>query len=186
MSKTTESPGSKTEQAGTLKIWANLIGTTAESIAGDKVVHPAQLSQTDSHNGLVYEPLPHPSCIRLLSIKSAKPGHAINCSLRTVDLPQRPRYQALSYTWEKDPHLASKVFSETAHQWDIVAIRLHSLSNTFNRALLAAQALVTGDDLLAEPGSRRKIVCDGQTIYVTANLYDALHQLRQTCPGEEF
>ncbi|KAK8063261.1 hypothetical protein PG996_007913 [Apiospora saccharicola] len=187
MSRTNESFCRKSDQTGSLRIWAKFLEITGKSIAGDKSAHPDEPFRTDSHEDLAYEPLPQSSCIRLLSIQSTKPGQVINCSLRTVDLSQRPKYQALSYTWEKDPHLASRVFSATARRWDIVAIRLHSLSNAVNRALLAAKAWTKwGENLFADPGSRRKIVCDGQTTHVTANLYDALHQLRQTCPGEDF
>ncbi|KAK7995779.1 Heterokaryon incompatibility protein 6- OR allele [Apiospora marii] len=185
MSNATKSPGTKNDQTGKFQ-WANLIGTTTNSIVGDKGVNPAELFRWPTK-----DPTTSLCRCRHASVCStftrASLGRSLPVSLRTVDLAQEPTYQALSYTWDKDPHLAPRLFSDASGLWDAMTSRLHKLSDVLNRGLLAAQKRSREDvDVLAEKGSRRKIVCGDRTIYVTANLYDALQQLRRSGSGAEY
>jgi hypothetical protein len=53
--------------------------------------------------GVTYEPLQRPTHIRLLTLEpGSSPGSIIRCSMRLVDLSDRPEYTALSYTWNLD------------------------------------------------------------------------------------
>ncbi|KAI0006392.1 heterokaryon incompatibility protein-domain-containing protein [Xylariaceae sp. FL0662B] len=120
-----------------------------------------------------YEPLPSPSCIRLLRIEPGSPGEMIQCSLYTVDLNARPRYTALSYSWVKDTPLSS---------WaaDISKGMLSSIAKTvLGNFKLASQS--NADEGGESP---QTILCDGKSMTVYPNLYNALLQFRRSDPGD--
>ncbi|KAI1121701.1 heterokaryon incompatibility protein-domain-containing protein [Nemania abortiva] len=128
--------------------------------------HDKQLSAIK--NPLTYTPLPRPSCIRLLTIWPGERADAIYCSLRVVDLDQRPRYTALSYTWELGASWKSTTYN---------FFRLSAMGEQGNDS--KAEGLVGVAD-----ETKKKIICNNQVAEVQPNLYSCLLQLRQTQPGD--
>jgi hypothetical protein len=76
---------------------------------------------------VTYEPLQGPSHIRLLTLEpGSSPGSIVRCSLRCVDLGDRPEYTALSYTWKLDHTALSRGYAMTksyARRFFAVGIR---------------------------------------------------------------
>jgi hypothetical protein len=109
-----------------------------------------------------YQPLPSPTCIRLLQINPASVRGVIQCSLKTYELQESPRFQALSYTWGDSrlkllPNSKDTLETETSQ-----GSKFRSDSETPKRSL------------------RRSIICDGRLIRVTNNLREALLMLAGT------
>src|SRR5947207_12537416 len=46
-----------------------------------------------------YQPLEHPTHIRILHLKPGDRSEPLRCRIEPVDLTQRPSYQAISYVW---------------------------------------------------------------------------------------
>lgn len=98
-----------------------------------------------------YRPLPANTCIRLL-IREEQDDPLLKVSLKTVDLSHNtPAYHALSYTWG-NPHATGSDLTDY----------FKSVADEYSAA------------------NRIAINCDGQTIHVQQNLYDALRQLTTT------
>ncbi|KAF2033216.1 hypothetical protein EK21DRAFT_109349 [Setomelanomma holmii] len=107
-----------------------------------------------------YEPLPSPTCIRLLQLVPSFDKSIIRCSLKTFELHDAPSFNALSYTWgDSDVKIPT------------------SLRDTQS----VAKAIATASTNAASEGDgrsrQRSIICDGRLIKVTRNLQDALRML---------
>ena len=113
-----------------------------------------------------YEPLPSPTCIRLLELAPCADKFTIRCSMKTFELQDAPSYKALSYTWgysatplKKTPSIAkgSKApWKSYEHRDGISSI----------------------EDSEASGRTRKySIICDGRLIKITRNLRDALRML---------
>ena len=120
---------------------------------------------------VTYKPLQSPSHIRLLTLEpGSSPGSIIRCSMRCVDLDDRPEYTALSYTWKLDHTVLSGGYAMAK-----------SYAKTFLRG---------GDprfEISQDTGEIRlskEIVCDGNVIKISPNLYNALVQLRRKRAGD--
>jgi hypothetical protein len=73
----------------------NSLDSESASLTG----HPIQDTNLDQFK-FVYKPLPTATSIRLLHLQSGiGDGAVIRLSTRTVDLDDKPQYDALSYTW---------------------------------------------------------------------------------------
>jgi hypothetical protein len=106
-----------------------------------------------------YEPLPTPTCIRLLELVPSVDNKIIRCSLRIFELQDAPSFKALSYTWG-DSHV------DTSPNYKDV-------SNAVARVDTASQ--VRSGEL--GRSRRHSIICDGRLIKVTSNLRDAMRML---------
>ncbi|KAF2820641.1 hypothetical protein CC86DRAFT_449272 [Ophiobolus disseminans] len=107
-----------------------------------------------------YEPLPSPTCIRLLEVFPCSENTIIQCSLKTFELQDAPSFRALSYTWgESHVKLSS------------------SLKENSNIVKQLTEAKVRAEYESPEGPRRRFIICDGRLIKVTRNLRDALRML---------
>jgi hypothetical protein len=106
-----------------------------------------------------YDPLPTPSCIRLLEISPLNSDNIIRCTLKTFELHDAPSYRALSYTWG-DSHVTilptSRVVPNVNSQTEV-------------------KPGAAAEELRRSP--RHSIICDGRVIKVTSNLRDALRML---------
>ncbi|KAH7086339.1 heterokaryon incompatibility protein-domain-containing protein [Paraphoma chrysanthemicola] len=107
-----------------------------------------------------YDPLPSPTCIRLLEIAPNSGNNFIQCSLRTFELQDAPSFRALSYTWGDSG----------------VKIASSAREGRFSAKAQGDAASGVESELFEQP-RRRSIVCDGRLIKVTSNLRDALRML---------
>ncbi|PGH27995.1 hypothetical protein AJ80_00250 [Polytolypa hystricis UAMH7299] len=97
-----------------------------------------------------YTPLPTPTSIRVLhldSIPEDQDNDLVHCSLKNIDLNDRPWFHALSYTWGNPYPVNDSFRDDYAHQY-----AYHDRHDT----------------------SKRAIMCDGRVMYVSRNLHDAL------------
>ncbi|KAB8236834.1 Ankyrin and HET domain protein [Aspergillus alliaceus] len=92
-----------------------------------------------------YEPLPTSTSIRLIRVNSKDPDGTVHVQLKTVDLNDRPWYNAVSYTWG-NPH------TELPHVQDAHA----AYSQKY------------------PPEHREPIIANGQILYVSRSAYDVL------------
>lgn len=94
-----------------------------------------------------YDPLPTPTSIRLVQNHGTDDDGLVQCSLKVVDLEDCPIYHCLSYTWG-NPHAKGAQFP-----WF--------------------------DECATEYGSDTTwpVSCNNKLLYVTQNLYDALHEV---------
>lgn len=106
-----------------------------------------------------YEPLPTPTCIRLLELAPTLNNSVIRCSLRTFELHDAPSFKALSYTWGNSHVKLSPSSKE--------------VSNTNNHQNARSEVQFE----TPERSRRHSIICDGRQIKVTSNLRDALRML---------
>jgi hypothetical protein len=142
-----------------------------------------------------YEPLPSPSHIRLIKVEAAAASDPIHCSLQIVDLNNKPAFSALSYSWEEDKSLASLLrkpgkflsqygkWAETQNkntkmgQRDPVSVEELSIKNKeFIQELLKESSS-------SESSNTQTIFCDGKSMAIGPNLYNALLHLRKYRPG---
>ncbi|KAI1495885.1 heterokaryon incompatibility protein-domain-containing protein [Biscogniauxia marginata] len=127
---------------------------------------PRELLQPLLVNRFHYSPLPNStSWIRLVKLEPGDSAKMIRCSLHPVNLDERPKYTALSYSWRKDK------------DW-------------VDGASLAARGLWSslkddGESFWGENREERTrpIFCDGKNMEIYPNLHNALLQLRRTQPG---
>ncbi|KAH7394517.1 heterokaryon incompatibility protein-domain-containing protein [Pyrenochaeta sp. MPI-SDFR-AT-0127] len=112
-----------------------------------------------------YEPLPSPTCIRLLELLPSTGATAIRCSLKTFELQDAPSFKALSYTWGHST-TAIKASATIAKEPKI-------LSNTHQEG----EGRYDSDPEAAGRTRRHSIICDGRLVKVTSNLRDALRML---------
>ncbi|KAI1085390.1 heterokaryon incompatibility protein-domain-containing protein [Whalleya microplaca] len=125
------------------------------------------------NNEYHYKPLPTSSCIRLLRIEPGSPGERIRCSLHTVDLNARPKYIALSYSWRRDKSLSSWVS-------DIPK----GMFKNMTKAVLGNSKRISQPNTDEGAETTQTILCDGKSMTVYPNLYNALLQFRQSAPGD--
>jgi hypothetical protein len=117
-----------------------------------------------------YEPLLGPNYIRLLKLEPGSPGSVLQCSLRQVDLTDRPVYTALSYTWKQDPTFLGV--------WYSIA------KNVVKNYLQGDKWKIDVPQDTGELNRSKEIICNGQVIKIFPNLYNALVQLRRRRSGE--
>lgn len=117
-----------------------------------------------------YEPLRGPSYIRLLKLEPASPGSILRCSLRQVNLNDKPTYTALSYTWKQDPTLLGACYS--------------MVKNVVKTFLRGDEVKVDVPQDTGDLNRSKDIICNGKVTKIFPNLYNALVQLRRGRPGE--
>jgi Heterokaryon incompatibility protein (HET) len=122
-----------------------------------------------------YDPLPPTRSIRLLEL-SRTLGDNICCSLKSFELSRAPPFHALSYTWGYPlTTVLANAGSKSSGALDFLRKGAESTSGLMmhdGRSRLPDQKI--SDDVRRFP-----ILCDGRTMLVTANLYDALDMLRK-------
>ncbi|RYC57587.1 hypothetical protein CHU98_g8623 [Xylaria longipes] len=128
-----------------------------------------QYNPLDNTELYSYSALPTPTSIRLLEVSTSNPDDLIQCRLHTVDLRHRPKYMALSYSWEKDGSW-TKFAASIAGELLGDALRHVGIN------------LPKSKDTETDNTSKRVMMCDGKKI-INPNLYDALLQIRQVTPG---
>lgn len=118
-----------------------------------------------------YEPLPSSTSIRLLELTSSADRTEVQCSLKTFELSNVPKFSALSYTWGdwQTPVPASQRSS----------LRGYSSRMPSSASRLKELAKSEADRRLERSvGIRRHpVICDGQLLKVTSNLRSALRVL---------
>jgi hypothetical protein len=142
-----------------------------------------------------YEPLPSPSHIRLIKVEAAAALDPIHCSIKMVDLNDKPAFLALSYSWKQDKSLGSLLskpgqFLDQYGKWvetqnkntkmgqrDPVSIEEHGIKK---REVI--QELLK-ESSASEPWISSTIFCDGKSKTIGPNLYSALLHLRKHRPG---
>ncbi|KAI8954141.1 hypothetical protein F4801DRAFT_587797 [Xylaria longipes] len=129
-----------------------------------------QYNPLDNTELYSYSALPTPTSIRLLEVSTSNPGDLIQCRLHTVDLRHRPKYMALSYSWEKDGSW-TKFAASIAGELLGDALRHVGIN------------LPKSKDTETDNTSKRVMMCDGKKMIINPNLYDALLQIRQVTPG---
>ena len=103
-----------------------------------------------------YDPLPSPTCIRLLELFPSADPRTVCCSLKAVELHDAPSFRALSYTWGKATTTLAPIKPTTRGQRYADSVKDPDASQRIRR---------------------HPIICDGKLIKVTSNLRDALHML---------
>ncbi|KAK3359616.1 heterokaryon incompatibility protein-domain-containing protein [Lasiosphaeria hispida] len=116
-----------------------------------------------------YEPLPSPTSIRLLQLQYNRATDEIRCSLHPFELKDAPPYHALSYTWGYPLTPFSELPRSTSFR------KLNSL----RKAAHAAHRIRSDSRYFP-------ISCDGQTMLITANLHDALRNMKRRAPGLKY
>lgn len=143
-----------------------------------------------------YAPLPKDTSIRLLRVEPGSENEVIRCSLRTADLRESPSFVALSYSWKKE----MEEFQYNRHFWLAQEEFLSWFAAAWLRSGLPNGKSLTlpvfleklskmGDVYDRVPNekgseSERTIVCDGRSMGVQENLFDALLVLRSNMPGD--
>ncbi|PVH99821.1 HET-domain-containing protein [Periconia macrospinosa] len=146
-----------------------------------------------------YQDLPTPSCIRLLQIERAAPAEPIHCKLETVDLVHNPAFTALSYSWLEDRSVISLFKPDTALNSKFWLRQSGWVAGQTFKALLGHREYICEEELLSKNAELQKeqhtvtdsgrsaqtqtIFCDGKSMAIQPNLYNALLHLRQTRPG---
>jgi hypothetical protein len=142
-----------------------------------------------------YESLPDSSSIRLLRVEAATASDPIRSSLKLVDLNENPTFLALSYSWKEDQSLVS--LGRTFAQAQLQFSGWRATQNF--EATLGQRDYISNDEnrvkhkeilekLSAVHSFKGKwipqiIFCDGQSIAVQPNLYNALLHLRKGKTG---
>ncbi|KAI1363302.1 heterokaryon incompatibility protein-domain-containing protein [Xylaria arbuscula] len=150
----------------------NQLGTAAKRAYEDGTLArmPRELlTQHDSSPKYAYSVLPTATSIRLLEVSASNPGDLIQCKIYVVDLRSRPKYIALSYSWEKDGSWTKFAAGVAGDGMRKMGIRLPKSSDK--------------DDDPDDDHGKRLIMCNGRKMMVQANLYDALLQFRRVAPG---
>ncbi|KAJ3572994.1 hypothetical protein NPX13_g4857 [Xylaria arbuscula] len=150
----------------------NQLGTAAKRAYEDGTLArmPRELlTQHDSSPKYAYSVLPTTTSIRLLEVSASNPGDLIQCKIYVVDLRSRPKYIALSYSWEKDGSWTKFAAGMADDGMRKMGIRLPKSSDK--------------DDDPDDDHGKRLIICNGRKMMVQANLYDALLQFRRVAPG---
>ena len=142
--------------------------------------HDPSTSETNSF----YAPLPTPTSIRLLELLPSEPG-TISCSLATLDLEDKPEFDALSYTWGSPITIHEKPESKSADQryrdllsdderrGTTVLVKLQSHAYYYQRCKIPYES-VDWDT------TRKKVIkCNGYEFLVSENLFDALTELHR-------
>ncbi|MCJ1242423.1 hypothetical protein MMC14_010431 [Varicellaria rhodocarpa] len=161
-----------------------------------------------------YDPLPSPNCIRLLEVKKEETtlnldleatkstdrpvfnGHPlISCSLRIVNLDEKPSYDTLSYTWG-DPLVDDSSLSPHNTFKHVCGVDSHSDSfqhNTDNHSSHhehdEASFTLSETDTLSATGysfyQTWPVCCNGKPLNIGQNLYEALRELKRSNVLEE-
>ncbi|KAH7414564.1 heterokaryon incompatibility protein-domain-containing protein [Phaeosphaeria sp. MPI-PUGE-AT-0046c] len=120
---------------------------------------------------VTYEPLQGPSHIRILTLEPGpSPASIIRCSMRHVDLRDRPEYTALSYTWKLDHTLISASYAMAK-----------SYAKTF---LHGGEPHIEIPQDTGDLKASKEIICNGKVTKIYPNLYNALVQLRRKRAGD--
>ncbi|KAH7014503.1 heterokaryon incompatibility protein-domain-containing protein [Microdochium trichocladiopsis] len=138
-----------------------------------------------------YEPLATPTTIRLLKLepsremqKAQKAGKTlsgdahdddddVHFTMAQAELDRNPQFTALSYTWRQQ---RSSLGTWTRWGYESLAELLKEKPVHYE--------LPDADE--EELRASRKVTCNGRTMKVFENLYEALKQLRRNRPGEWF
>ncbi|KAF2493959.1 hypothetical protein BU16DRAFT_562915 [Lophium mytilinum] len=119
-----------------------------------------------------YAPLPSATSIRLLELSPANDGK-ISCSLKAYELQEAPPFDALSYTWGNPLPQLSRASLPAAR-----GRRPTATSANATRLPHASKKLDLPSNNDSSGRIRRyPIICDDSSIFVTANLKDALQML---------
>lgn len=109
-----------------------------------------------------YEPLPSPTCIRLLEIIPSGNDAIVRCSLKAFELDTAPSFKALSYTWGRSSTTINALETELSHE-----------SHAWIRQAIESST----SERIASETRKHSIICDGRLLKVTSNLRDALRML---------
>ncbi|KAK0720156.1 heterokaryon incompatibility protein-domain-containing protein [Lasiosphaeris hirsuta] len=193
-SSTTIQP-SRSHVAAYLQIVPN--GCCARDVMRLRPVHNVRdiLRGRAPRSAYKYEPLPSPTSIRLLQLQYNRATDEIRCSLHPFEHKDAPFYHALSYTWGYPLTPFSELPRSTSFR------RLNSLRKAAHAVHVAhaTPSFLDGDDKAASnnrPADVEKrvrsdsrlfpISCDGQTMLITANLHDALRNMKRRAPGLKY
>lgn len=138
--------------------------------SGSVLRRPQETALLAVASGIEYQSLRTSSEIRLAKIEAGYGSSVIKCSLRHVDLVQKPKFTALSYTWKEDPTLirgAYTVGKAALKDW-----------------LAGADVKAKIPDSTGALERTRVIMCNGRPTKIYPNLYNALAALRKRQPGE--
>jgi hypothetical protein len=154
------------------------------------------ISKSVRSNEYKYQPLPSPSCIRLIHLNRAAASDPIHCSaLQITDLDNEPEFVALSYSWLED-----RSITWLFEKYSKLLLRQNTWVQGQNfKALLGKRDYVGDDeararylelkeDAISAPDPRHSarlqtIFIDGKSMAIQPNLYSALLRLRKTRPG---
>src|SRR3569833_2005805 len=138
-----------------------------------------------------HQGLASPKTIRLLKLHPAqRETDEIRCSLEQYALSQAPPYHSLSYTWG----YPLTPFSRTSSSFSFrrldylrrrAALRPSAPVSSLLRGKAGLGLSLSSDDSLGDHAPCFPITCDGRSLLVTANLYDALHMLRTKAAGDD-
>ncbi|KAK4446257.1 heterokaryon incompatibility protein-domain-containing protein [Podospora aff. communis PSN243] len=131
---------------------------------------------------LQYSPLPTPTSIRLLEILPVL-GPEIHCSLIEVDLDDNPVFDALSYTWGNPITIHEKprtfdfeaAFKNYCDDFDGPKRRVQVDVDVWQ--FRAQHPLIPYEKVEWDAERRCRLVCNGEVIMVTPNLFEALIRL---------
>ncbi|KAK0649785.1 heterokaryon incompatibility protein-domain-containing protein [Cercophora newfieldiana] len=136
---------------------------------------------------LKYNSLTTPTSIRLLEILPV-PGDDIHCSLTAADLEDDPIFDALSYTWgnpitireeprTRDFEIALQKYLDDPTPSPKPGRSVHIDLDAWR---FRHQHKFTPYEKVDWDAERRcRLICNGEVVMVTANLIDALHQVRR-------
>jgi hypothetical protein len=163
--------GYDTDAATTLKYWAKY-GTESvkRRLQQGSVLRKSKELSLIGATETSYEPLLGPTHIRLLKLEAGSPGSVLRCSLRQVDLRDKPTYTALSYTWKQDPTLLGASYS-----------MVKNVVKTFMRGV---EVKIDVPQDTGELDRSKEIICNGKVTKIFPNLYNALVQLRRRRSGK--
>ncbi|KAI0506673.1 heterokaryon incompatibility protein-domain-containing protein [Xylaria bambusicola] len=133
-----------------------------------------QYNPLESSASYSYTALPTDTSIRLLEVSASNPGDLIQCKLHVVDLQDRPKYIALSYSWERD---GSWTKFAAGIAGSIAGDGLRHMG------IKLPKSEDKDGDADGDSKSKRVMLCDGKRFLIQPNLHDALLQFRRTAPG---
>ncbi|KAF2812997.1 uncharacterized protein BDZ99DRAFT_437772 [Mytilinidion resinicola] len=127
-----------------------------------------------------YAPLPSATSIRLLEL-SPSDDSKVSCSLRAFELRDAPPFDALSYTWGNPlPQLSRASLPASKGR------RPTTTSNSLSRPPYSSKKIELANAPEDSGRIRRyPIICDDSSIFVTANLKDALQMLCKSLGSTE-
>ncbi len=123
-----------------------------------------------------YEPLPSPHAIRLLQLRPSSNDGELHCSLKAFDQGTAPPYHCLSYTW-RYPLTSFSELPQSSSSLLRPSILRKVAATAPNPFIREGKSQLEDQGILSD-GRHLPISCDGKTMLVTANLYDALRTLR--------
>ena len=121
-------------------------------------------------------PLPSPTALRLLEVHppSVNSNSPVRCSVQTYDIKDVPKFDALSYTWGSPlPPFSVNKTSESFKKLSF----LQRVATKHPNLVQIDGEHVFGGGVPTEFTRCFPIICNGETIHVTANLNDTLRML---------